>query len=128
MHPAEIWRRSVWGIASVSPDTLSVIEADNKMSGSRLVVFYAAIGDRRSLQLIVGPARLLPASRTASDDGGTVHLYRETIPTAAAPGVPVLTLCGRHAQSLGIGVDLAVLGVDRDRLCGSVLADRRRLA
>ena len=28
-------------------------------------------------------------------------------------------LCGRHALSLGVDVDLDVLGVDRDRLCGS---------
>ena len=30
-----------------------------------------------------------------------------------------MTLCGRHALSLAIDVDLDVLGVDRDLLCGS---------
>ena len=30
-----------------------------------------------------------------------------------------MSLCGGHAQSLGVEVNLDVLGVDRDRLCGS---------
>ncbi len=33
--------------------------------------------------------------------------------------MPAATLCGRHALSLGVEVNLEVLGVDRDRLCGS---------
>jgi hypothetical protein len=74
-------------------------------------------GDR--WPLIVGPARLLPASRSASDDGGTVHLHRQTTRVTPAAGVPAMTLCGRGAVSLGVDVDLDVVGVDRDRLCGS---------
>lgn len=69
--------------------------------------------------LVVGPTRLIPATRTAGHDGATVHLYRETAPATGAPGGPAVTLCGRHALSLGVEADLDVLGVDRDRLCGS---------
>jgi hypothetical protein len=36
----------------------------------------------------------------------------------AAPVIPAVTLCVRRALSLGVVVDLDVLGVDRDRLCG----------
>jgi hypothetical protein len=68
--------------------------------------------------LVVGPARLIPVGRTADDDGGRLHLAREGPGTEVA-GVAVVTLCGRHATSLGVGVDLDVLGADRDRLCRS---------
>jgi len=68
--------------------------------------------------LVVGPAWLIPAGQTARDDGGTVHLGHAA-PGTAVQGAPVATLCGREALSLGIEVDLDVLGSDRDRLCGS---------
>ncbi len=68
--------------------------------------------------LVVGPARLIPVGRTADDDGGRLHLAREGPGTEVA-GVAVVMLCGRHATSLGVGVDLDVLGADRDRLCRS---------
>jgi hypothetical protein len=68
--------------------------------------------------LVVGPAWLIPVGRTADDDGGRLHLAREGPGTEVA-GVAVVTLCGRHAASLGVGVDLDVLGADRGRLCRS---------
>ena len=68
--------------------------------------------------LVVGPARLIPAGRTAGDYGGAVRLGRE-VPGIGMRGVPMATLCVREAMSLGVDVDLEVLRVARDRLCGS---------
>jgi len=121
MHPAEESRRTRWwGRGSYLRIRPNVIEPDKKMPGSRSIELYRLPSVTGDLwPLVVRPARLLPASRAASDDGGTVHLYRETTSVAAEPGVPAVTLCGRPALSLGVDVDLDVLGLDRDRLCGS---------
>ena len=67
---------------------------------------------------MVRPARLIPAGRTVDVDGGRLHLAREGAGTDVA-GMGVVTFCGRHATSLGVRVDLDVLGVDCDRLCRS---------
>ena len=55
------------------PDAFVRKQAEKGMPGSRFVVFFSAIGDRRHWPLVVGPARLFPASRTAGEDGETVH-------------------------------------------------------
>jgi hypothetical protein len=89
------------------------------MSRSRLVVFYCASVIEGRWPLVVGPERLIPASRTVDDGGRTVHLHRRSAPAVSAPGVPAVTFCGRHVLSLGVKVEFEVLGVDRDRLCHS---------
>jgi hypothetical protein len=87
--------------------------------GSRFVVGLRCLpGTEGRWPLVVGPARLIPTGGTADDDGGRLHLAREGPGTEVA-GVAVVTLCGRPATSLGVGVDLDVLGADRERLCRS---------
>jgi len=72
--------------------------------------------------LVEGSARLIPAGRMARD-GGRVHLGRDE-PDAEVRGMTVATFCGRLALSLGVEVDLEVLGADRDRLwCGSTMIE-----
>jgi hypothetical protein len=63
--------------------------------------------------LVVAPQGLIPATRTAGDDRGTIHLHPDNAPATAAPGLPTKTLCGRRALSLGVEVDLDVLGSPR---------------
>lgn len=105
-----------WRFWAGSPSTRGVDPASSKVDvrgGLRCLLMTEG-----RWPLVLGPARLIPAGRTAGDHRGAVHLGRE-VPGTGVRGVPMATSCGREAISLGVDVDLEVLGADRDRLCGS---------